>query len=268
MPELPEVEFASRHLRRWLEGRTIVEVEARPSRVVKPSAAAVIRGLRGHQLVDLTRRAKYLLFTFDGGVGAISHLGMTGKWLRRQAGEKVTNSRLQLLLDDGSVLHYRDPRMFGQFALHPAEKLREVPAIAALGPDPLAEGLTPTQLGERLARTARPVKVALLDQKVVAGLGNIQAAEALYRARVHPALPADQLSAEEIRRLTGAIHASIAHTLKAQAHPDEIAYVEEGGKNPFRVYGRAGERCRRCGRRFATLPQAGRTTFFCPGCQR
>jgi formamidopyrimidine-DNA glycosylase len=268
MPELPEVEHAARTLRHWLVGHRILRAEVDKTRVVRGQPPRRIAAALARQTVrSIDRRAKFLMFEFDDGLGALAHLGMTGKWLRRAPDDAPSHSRLRLFLDDGSVVHYRDPRMFGQFQLYPAQALRQLPSIANLGPDPLAEGLTAAQLEAGLGQTKRPIKVALLDQGVVAGLGNIHAAEALYRAGIPPTLAGGQLTAEQRKRLVRAIHATIAYALKAQSAPDEIAYLEEGGENPFLVYGREGEPCPRCGKAIARIVQAGRSTFYCPGCQ-
>jgi formamidopyrimidine-DNA glycosylase len=272
MPELPEVEFASRHLRRWLLGKRIERVEADRTRIVRPHRPEQIaQALTGRTLQGIDRRAKYILLSFDEGQGALSHLGMTGKWVLRKEGQPERFSRLRLHLRGGGVVHYADPRMFGQFQLVPQSELRAFPAVAALGPDPLGDGLDAKLLGERLARTSREVKVALMDQKLLSGLGNIHAAEALYRAKIDPKKRANALSKEQLSRLAKAIHATIAHALKAedeQASDGEITYVEEGGPNPFLVYGRKGERCPRCKGTIASFTQAGRTTYWCPGCQK
>ena len=272
MPELPEVEFAARHLRRWLLGKRIVRVEADKTRIVRPNRPEqVADALTGRTLRGLERRAKYILMTFDASQGAVSHLGMTGKWVLRREGEPERFSRLRLHLAGGKVVHYADPRMFGQVQLVPATALHAFKPIAALGPDPLADGLDAKVLGERLARTQREVKVALMDQKLLSGLGNIHAAEALYRAKIDPRAKANALSRPQLAALAKGIHATIAHALKAEdaeAEDGEITYVEEGGPNPFLVYGRKGERCRRCKGTIASFTQAGRTTYWCPGCQK
>lgn len=269
MPELPEVEIAARNLRRWLDGRTVVRAEAEPTRVFRGSSARTFQErLAGRRLERLDRRGKYLLFAFDGGVGLVSHLGMTGKWVRRDAGAGEPYSRARLRLDDGAVLHYRDPRLLGRIELAPAAALAGVAAVARLGPDPLNDDLTPALLADRLRTTRRAIKVALLDQSVLAGVGNIQAAEALWRARIHPTRSAHRLTPAEVARLCRGILASIAHSLCAETS-EEIPYVEEpGSQNPFLVYARRGEPCRRCRRRIAAIRQARRTTFYCPRCQR
>jgi formamidopyrimidine-DNA glycosylase len=270
MPELPEVEHAARTLRRWLQGHTIVRVEAEPSRILKPKQPSLVaERLVGHKLLSLDRRAKYLLFTFDGGQGALGHLGMTGKWLRRTEGEVPPHSRLRLHLDDGSVIHYRDPRLFGQFHLHPAEELIKLKPIRALGPDPLRDQITGEQLRERLRKTSRLLKVALMDQAVIGGLGNIHVVEALFRAKLNPNRKAKTISVEEADRLVAAIGETIAYALESQVdEDDEITYIEEGGENPFFVYGRKGEPCQRCKTPIRSSVHSGRSTFWCPHCQK
>lgn len=266
MPELPEVEVAARALRRWLEGRTVTSAEAAATRVLRGSEAKQFSRLRG-RVVSLTRRGKYLMVAFEDGQGFVGHLGMTGKWVRRREGEEVPHSRARLHLDDGHVLHYRDPRMFGRITPRPAGALREDASVQALGVDPLEDGLDVATLKRVLGGTTRPLKVALMDQSRVAGLGNIHAAEALYRAHLHPARSPQSLSDAEWRALHEGIHAALQFAL-AHEDGDEIAYVEEpGAPNPFLVYGRKAERCRKCGSGFESLVQGGRTTWYCPGCQ-
>jgi formamidopyrimidine-DNA glycosylase len=150
----------------------------------------------------------------------------------------------------------------------PGARFDEVPEIAALGPDPLDEGIDAERLAAALARTRLPVKVKLLDQRLLPGVGNIHAAEACFRARIDPRRRSQSLSRAEVRRLAVAVLASFRMTLDAEQGP-EIAYVEEGGENPFLVYDRKGERCPRCRRAgLRRIVQAQRSTFFCPRCQR
>ena len=269
MPELPEVEFARRSLERWLLGRTIAGVEAPPSRVFRGGdPAAFATALAGRKLRAIDRKGKYLLLAFDRDVGVLAHLGMSGKWVLRRAGEAdPRHVRARLLLSRGERVLYDDPRMFGRIALADAGALRELPEIAGLGPDPLVDGLDPADLGARLARTARSVKVALLDQTVLAGIGNIQAAEALFRARIDPRRPARELTRRELRALVKAIEESIAFTLAAQEDP-ELEYIDEGGPNPFLVYDRGNAPCPRCRHPLERIVQGGRSPCFCPRCQR
>jgi formamidopyrimidine-DNA glycosylase len=269
MPELPEVEITRRNLEHWLDRRVVIRAEADRSRIFRGSSRdAFEKRLSGRRLESISRRGKYLLLRFDGDQGLMSHLGMTGKWVVRPASQPEPYSRARLIRDDGAVIHYRDTRLFGRMEVVPASKLESIPAVARLGPDPVVDGLTPKVLAERLSRTAREIKVALLDQSIVAGIGNIQAAEALWRARIDPRRRANQLDREEVKRLCQAIHFSIRRSL-ANEMSEEIEYVEEpGSENPFLVYGRKGEPCPRCHRRIASLGQGGRTTYYCPHCQK
>lgn len=266
MPELPEVEFARRSLERWLTQGEIRRAEADPTRIFRGANRRAFGALRG-RLVSARRRGKYLLLELEGGRGLLSHLGMTGKWVRRPEGVAEPYSRARLYLASGEVVHYRDPRMFGRLQPVPAAALDDLPVVRALGVDPLVDGLSPRVLAERVGPSRQALKVALLDQGRVAGLGNIHAAEALYRARLHPERLPGSLSKAEWGALTKGILATFRLALE-DADEEEIEYVEEGGRNPFLVYGRAGERCRRCKGTFESFTQGGRTTHFCPGCQR
>jgi formamidopyrimidine-DNA glycosylase len=282
MPELPEVEVAARNLRRWAGKKTIrgVRGDPRAKRIFRPATPAALRALAGGRFKEIRRVGKNLLLTLEvrgAPVGVWSHLGMTGKWLRRAKGDAAPGAtRVELDLTDGARLCYVDPRMFGRFRIVPRARFDEIAELAALGPDPLAEGIDLRRLGERLAKIRTPIKVALLDQTLLAGVGNIQASESLFRARIDPRRPARALSAAEVKRLAAGIEASIAFTLQtfAEAGADgggaDIGYVEERtAPNPFLVYGRDGARCPRSkGSVIVRIVQAQRATFFCPDCQR
>jgi formamidopyrimidine-DNA glycosylase len=291
MPELPEVEVAARNLRRWAEGKTIraVRTDRRAARLFRPGTAKAPLALVGARLREIRRVGKNLLLTLARGrepIGVWSHLGMTGKWLRRaRTDAPPPATRVELELPGGARLCYVDRRMFGRFRLVPGARFAALPELAALGPDPLADGIDVPALAARLARLRTPIKVALLDQTLLAGVGNIQASEALFRAGIDPRRPARALAAAEVRRLAAAIRRSIDFTLRSFGAADgggaDIGYVEEGQvENPFLVYGRAGEPCPRCqgGKRgqrskngkgtIVRIVQAGRATFFCPRCQR
>jgi formamidopyrimidine-DNA glycosylase len=266
MPELPEVEIARRNLARWLHGAKVVAAEADKSRVFRGADPSRFEAVRGG-LERAERKGKYLLLAFEGGQGLLCHLGMTGKFLRRPRGGQAPFSRARLLLDEGPVIHFCDPRLFGRIEPAPAETLWELPAIRALGHDPLTEGLTPAQLQAAVGPSKQALKVALMDQGRIAGLGNIHAAEALYRAGLHPARKPGSLDATEWRRLAKAIGEAIRFALE-QEDEEEIAYVEEpGAPNPFLIYGRKGQKCRKCKSTVRAFTQGGRTTHYCPGCQ-
>nr|AYM52565.1 formamidopyrimidine-DNA glycosylase [Aetherobacter rufus] len=275
MPELPEVEHAARSLRAWLGGRTILRAGAADTRIFRGSSPRDFeRLLPGRCLERVDRRGKYLLLTFDGGLGLLSHLGMTGKWVRRSprppAGRRTVplHSHARLVLDDGSALHYVDPRLFGQLSLVRDGAVAELPVIRALGPDALLDGIDAARLHAVLARSARPVKVALLDQSVLAGVGNIYATEALFRAGIHPARPSRSLTLAEVSRLAEGIRVSMELALAGMGE-GEIAYLSQrrGVKSRFLIYDHGGAPCPRCGASIASVVLGGRTSAFCPGCQ-
>jgi formamidopyrimidine-DNA glycosylase len=275
MPELPEVEWAARQLGRWLVGRRVeaVACDPRARRLFRPGTpAGFARALTGARVEQIDRHGKQLLITLlaaQGPLGVNAHLGMTGKWVLRAEGEPVPpHARLTLRLDDGALVHYADPRMFGRLRLVPGARFDRWPDLVALGPDPLASPIDLARLGARLRATRRAVKVALLDQSLLAGIGNIHASEACWRARLDPRRRGDALSLAEVARLARAVRASLRFGLAGLDGP-EIEYLEEGGENPFHVYGRAGRRCRHpgCGGLVERLVQAQRSTYFCRRCQ-
>ena len=267
MPELPEVEIASRQLRRWLAGRRIVSARAAKSRVIRGQTQARFAGLAGHRLLGIERFGKWMLLSFDGGEGLISHLGMTGKWVLREGGDQAPPwVRASLVLDDGHALDYRDMRLFGRLIRGKTEQLRASPSLRALGPDPLG-GIDVDRLHAALVRTRRSMKEALMDQRTLAGLGNIQVSESLYRAKIDPRRPAVSMTREETARLARAIDESLRATLDDEDSAEPITYVEEGGENVFLVYDRARQPCGTCETPIERIVQGGRSTFFCPTCQ-
>jgi formamidopyrimidine-DNA glycosylase len=194
---------------------------------------------------------------------------MTGKWvIRAPSDPEPSHARVRLALDDGRSLLYLDPRLFGRQRVVPRADFAALPEVAALGPDPVHDGIDPAALAERLRATRRAVKVALLDQAILAGVGNIHASESLFAARIDPRRRGASLSTPEVRALARAIAASLRRGIELQDGP-EIAYVEEpGAPNPFRVYARHGEPCPRCRKEpIRRIVQAQRSTFFCPRCQ-
>lgn len=271
MPELPEVEHAARSLSAWLHGVRIARVEAGASRVFRGGHRLPFqRALPGRALQRVERRGKVLLLFFDGDVGLYAHLGMTGKWVRRPAssGEPAPRHvRARLVLADGSAVSYCDARMFGRIAVHAAAALEGLPDVRSLGPDPLTDGIHAATLFAALSRTTRAVKVALLDQRVLAGVGNIYATEALFRARVHPARAGRSLSRREVGRIARALDAVLADALARLG--GEIAYLSDGAHvdSPFAIYDRAGDPCPRCRRALEKVTLGGRTSAYCPRCQ-
>jgi formamidopyrimidine-DNA glycosylase len=264
MPELPEVESARLRLQRWLKGHRVVGAEADATRIMPSELREAFSRLHG-RLLKADRRGKHLLLTFEKDQGLYSHLGMTGKWVRRPEGGPANYSRARLKLEDGTILHYTDPRLFGRLEPLPAAQLGD--KVADLGLDPLSDHLDGEALQGALGKSRQALKIALMDQGRVAGLGNIHAAEALFRAGLHPARKPQELSAAEWDHLAEAIRATIAFGMEEQTG-EEPRYLEEPGTpNVFQVYGRAKTPCIRCGTTVRALVQGGRTTHFCPHCQ-
>jgi formamidopyrimidine-DNA glycosylase len=268
MPELPEVETVRSSLEPTLAGRTLEHVEIRDPRLTRPFDPDVVaRGLVGERVAHVRRRGKYLIVLFESGRALLVHLRMTGGFRR----DDDPHARATLLLDDGSRLVYRDVRRFGTWlVLEPGEL--DPYLEARIGGEPLERAFTPSVLAARLARRKAPVKAALLDQRTVAGLGNIYVDEALWRARVHPLRPAGELEPDEIRRVHRAIRDALrmgirrqGATLRDYARPDG----RRGSmQDAFKVYGREGEPCERCGTPIEKTRAGGRGTWYCPSCQR
>ncbi|MGA9762199.1 MAG: bifunctional DNA-formamidopyrimidine glycosylase/DNA-(apurinic or apyrimidinic site) lyase [Gaiellaceae bacterium] len=273
MPELPEVESIRRSLEPSVAGRKIERAEILDSRLVRPEPPLdVATRLEGESIAALDRRGKYLLARLESGRTLAVHLRMTGSLRHRQAGgELLPYERARLELDDGSELVYRDVRRFGTWQLLEPGELEGYLA-ARVGPEPLAPDFTAELLRGRLAGRRTALKAALLDQRTLAGLGNIYVDEALWAARLHPATTAGTLSRQAIARLHGAIRETLTlgiarqgATLRDYALPDGATGTMQ---REFQVYGREGEPCERCGAAIAKTRIAGRGTWFCPRCQR
>ena len=267
VPELPEVETIRAQLAPRLEGRSLVRVEILDPRLTRPhDLFEVAEELEGDRVVAVERRGKYLLLRLESGLGLLVHLRMTGSF----GFAPVTHERAVVELDDGSRLVYRDVRRFGTWLVLEDADLE--PYLATKnGPEPLGPRFTVGWLSAQLARRRGPLKAVLLDQRVVAGLGNIYADEALWRARLSPLRPANDLDAEELVRLHRAIRAALragiecqGSTLRDYARPDGSSGSMQ---DEFRVYGRDGLPCPRCRTTIAKTRVGGRGTWFCPRCQ-
>jgi formamidopyrimidine-DNA glycosylase len=266
MPELPEVEVARRNLERWLRGARITVAALSPRLFHGGSARAFAAKLCGRTLKLCERKGKWLRLVFSGEPTLFSHLGMTGKWVLRGRADPAQRFERARLDAGARSVRYLDPRLFGK--LYGYDSDEDSPrAWRELGPDALRDGIDIVQLHHDLSRRGRSIKETLLDQTLIAGVGNIQAAEALWRARLNPLRPAASLSRREVAALAAGITGSIHDTLAREDGP-EITYVEEAGAdNPFDVYGKEGEPCPRCGRKLTRVVQGGRATVFCPRCQ-
>jgi formamidopyrimidine-DNA glycosylase len=221
--------------------------------------------LGGATVRSFERRGKYLIWNLGKRGRVVAHLGMTGKFVFREGGEPPPRSaRAVFSLARGAYLWFVDARRLGSLRLWD-EKVEA--KLSRMGPEPLESTFTPVRLKQLLTGARRPIKTFLMDQHRVAGLGNIHTAEALFRARIHPARQAADLSREEVVRLHRSIRATLSETLRRE-RSDEIPYLQERDvENEFIVYGREGEPCRRCRMPIERLLQAGRSSYFCPRCQ-
>jgi formamidopyrimidine-DNA glycosylase len=292
MPELPEVETVRRGLTPAMLGARIDRVELRRADIRFPFPPSFAKRLTGQRIVDVNRRAKYLLFPLDGGETLIAHLGMSGSFrmektaistpgkFHHERSKDPKHDHVVLTLDNGWVVTYNDPRRFGFMDLGPTETLEQHPRIRGLGAEPLAPEFDAARLAALFAGSRAPLKSALLDQKRIAGLGNIYVCEALFRARLAPLRPASILANARGAPTRAAI--AISQTIRAVLEEA----VEAGGstlrdhrqatgelgyfQHVFKVYDREGLPCMREGCRgiIKRIPQAGRSTFYCPVCQR
>ncbi len=268
MPELPEVETTVRGLEKVLLGRRLTRVEARRADLRRAFPDDLGQRLTGARVTGLGRRAKYGLVHTDRADTMIFHLGMSGRW-RIDPTEIELHDHLLLDTDDGHRLALNDPRRFGSVDLVPTAKLDSWPAFAELGPEPF--DLTAGDLERRLEGRSAAIKLLLLDQRIVAGLGNIYVCEALFRAGINPKRAGGKVSRARLERLVPAIHAVLAEaiaaggsTLRDYAQPDgELGYFSKS----FSVYDREGADCP-CGGKVRRFAQGGRSTWYCPACQR
>ena len=273
MPELPEVESVRRQLEPVLVGRRFERVRIDDPRLVRPyEPAEVAAELQGERVAAVERRGKYLVVRFESGRVLLIHLRMTGSLLSAPSKSLPDDPHRRAVvgLDDGSDVAYRDVRRFGTWLL--LEPGEAEPYLAErVGDEPLDALFTAARLGELLAGRRTSLKAALLDQRTLAGLGNIYVDEALWRARLNPLRPAAGLDRNELRRLHRAIRAALEHGLARQGSTLRDYRLPDGSggsmQNEFRVYGRRDEPCDRCGTPIARTTVAGRTTWFCPACQ-
>ena len=271
MPELPEVETTVRGLRPVLEGQRLALVEPRRGDLRRAFPPDLRQRLTGATVLRLGRRAKYGLIDTDRGDTLIFHLGMSGRW-RVDPDAIETHDHLLMETEAGRRLSLCDPRRFGSIDLVPTDALNDFPAFRTLGPEPLGPELTASYLAAKLAGRIASIKLLLLDQRIVAGLGNIYVCEALNLARISPRKAGGAVSGAALRRLVEAIRTVLlaaieagGSTLRDYARPDgQLGYFSK----QFRVYGREGEPCPRDGGIILRQVDGGRSTFWCAKCQR
>ncbi len=267
MPELPEVEVARRVIAGALEGARVARVHLRDALV-----AGGIEAIEGRRVVRVGRRGKWLRIELSGSSLLFAHLGMSGKWIEVGADDAIVrHERARIEVKRGkarAAVAYVDTRRLGRIRV----AREDSKTWKALGPDVLDDGIDVSTLHEALHAKRRTVKEALLDQRILAGVGNIHAIEALWRAEIDPRSRTDALTLDDVRELARGIRASIAFGLRLyESSPREsrVAYVNDaGGANPYRIYDRDGEPCPRCKTLLSKIVLGGRGTTFCSGCQR
>lgn len=289
MPELPEVETVRAGLAPVMEGRTILRADLRRPDLRWPFPPRMAERLTGAGVIRLRRRSKYILADLSTGETLLVHLGMSGRMLisAPEGGANVTpgvfhfthpaplkHDHVVFDMDSGARITFNDARRFGAMDLCDTGGLAAHPLLAALGPEPLGNEFHADYLAARFSGRQMPVKSALLDQRIVAGLGNIYVCEALHRSDIHPQTPVGRIPAVGVARLVGAVRAVLSEALAAggsslrdfRQADGELGYFQHS----FAVYGREGEPCPKpgCPGRIARIVQSGRSSFYCPVCQR
>lgn len=276
MPELPEVETVRRGLQPALEGHVIRKATAFRPDLRFPLPMNFAENITGKRVLSVDRRAKYLLIRLDGGLVMLSHLGMSGRYriYNDDVPELEPHDHLELVTDKGVVIRYNDPRRFGILDLFSEDQLTTHKLLASLGPEPLSNAFDGIALAENLGDKRSAIKVAILDQRVVAGVGNIYASEALYRAGISPKRTARTVKGGRADKLATAIRDVLSDAINAggsslrdhRQTSGELGYFQHS----FKVYGRGGEICSNegCGQTIRHFVQGGRSTFYCAKCQR
>jgi formamidopyrimidine-DNA glycosylase len=276
MPELPEVETVRRGLAMALGGKRLARVEVRRPDLRFPFPERFAQRLQGRRVTGFRRRAKYLLAGLDSGEDWLIHLGMSGRMLVGQGWPNALDPHDHVVIgaEDGTVVRFNDARRFGVMDLMPAAEMASHKLLAGIGPEPLDDAFDGPALAARLAGKAAPIKAALLDQRVVAGIGNIYASEALFRARLSPLRKAGTVQGERAERLASAIKAVLLEAIDAggsslrdhRQTSGELGYFQ----HRFAVYKKEGKPCPSCRSRagIRRILQSGRSTFYCAKCQR
>ena len=274
MPELPEVETVAADLRPWLAGKRIVRCHLNQPAIVRhPLPEDFALGVEGRTIEAVDRRGKYILNRLSGGSLLVIHLGMTGSLRYVDPAVPLADHVHAVFdLDDLHQLRYRDPRRFGRLLFGTEAELVDAGKLPRLGPEPIDPEFSAPDLYRRLHGRRAPLKALLLDQSVVAGVGNIYADEACFRARVRPDRPGSSLSRGAVARLHAALREALL-TAIANRGSSVNSYMDAWGERgrqqeELLVYGRGGEPCAACGRPLASVRLAGRTTVFCRRCQR
>lgn len=268
MPELPEVETIRRDLAKKVLGLKIAEVEVKNPKVIKePNPITFKKNLVGQKFIETLRRGKCLILKISNGKFLVSHLRLTGLFIYGQKHEK---SRVIFRFANGEYLNYLDLRLFGELRL--VDDYQKVPFIAELGGEPLEKDFTPEKFAQLLKGKKAKIKPLLMDQKLIAGIGNIYASESLFRVKINPARPANSLKPREIKNLHKAIREILQEAIKYRGTSADTYRDLNGREGNFlprlQVYGREGKPCFKCTKLIKKITLNGRGTYFCPQCQK
>ena len=283
MPELPEVETVRRGLEPVLQGRVLARVQQRRPDLRWPLPERFAERLQGRRVEHLRRRSKWMLINLDGGETWMVHLGMSGRMLidgsrtvdlHHERATPGKHDHVIITTDQGATITYNDTRRFGAMDLWPTDELDSHPHLKGLGPEPMGNAFHGAALAEAFRKRQSPVKAVLLDQRTVAGLGNIYVCEALFRSGIHPTRIAASVSRPRIERLAGEVVATLGEAIAAggsslrdyRQADGELGYFQHS----FKVYDREGHSCANqdCSGTVRRIVQSGRSTFYCPRCQR
>ncbi|MEO0785471.1 MAG: bifunctional DNA-formamidopyrimidine glycosylase/DNA-(apurinic or apyrimidinic site) lyase [Pseudomonadota bacterium] len=281
MPELPEVETVRRGLAPAFEGRRIISVDQNRADLRFPFPDNFIQRVRGARVERLGRQAKFLAMELSTGETLVMHLGMSGRFtvgggalgeFHHETGTLAAHDHVVFHIEGGGTVTYNDPRRFGFMELWPTADFAAYPRLTEMGPEPLSNGFNAEYLRAALAGKKTPIKAALLDQKVVAGLGNIYVCEALFRSGISPRRTAATIGPGRAEKLAAAINAVIAEAIEAggsslrdfASAEGELGYFQ----HTFRVYDRESAPCQSCGAPVKRIVQSGRSSFYCGHCQR
>ena len=272
MPEMPEVETIARLLRRSILGKRIVDVRLSGLPLRRPVEATLPVTLRGRTIRRIQRRGKYLIVRVEPAAYLLIHLGMSGRiFYPADSSAPAAHTHARIRFSDSTELHYRDHRRFGLLAAYEVARPGQIPELKALGVDPLSPGLDVDRIRRRLQDCRQEIKAFILDQRKIAGVGNIYACEALFHARIHPARRCCTLTRDEAVRLVEGIRKALRSGLRHGGTTFSDFMGADGApgsnQNYLSVFQREGEKCRRCRSRIRRLRQGNRSTFYCPNCQ-
>jgi formamidopyrimidine-DNA glycosylase len=272
MPEMPEVETLKRKLRKKLSGRQILSVQLSGFPLRSPIDDGFAGKLEGRTIRGLLRRGKYLVVELEPKAFWLIHLGMSGRVLFHQANRVgARHTHVVVQFTDFSELEYRDPRRFGLMSVHEVERPEQIPQIASLGKEPLASNFSGSWLEAQLRKSRQEIKSFLLDQRKIAGLGNIYVCESLFRAGIHPGRRCFALAHDEVFRLADAIRSVMRNAIRRRG-TSFSDFVDSDGlpgenQNHLAVFQKEGERCSKCGSTICRMSQGNRSTFYCADCQ-